>query len=106
MSSNEEPSVSFYKCGMDLWPCKLGDETYYLHVEDMSCPVCFKNLLNRYNVERHLKSVHAPNIVKKDCDLCDATFTFDGALRHHVRLLHERVFQSRKESSSKKDNVK
>ena len=56
MSSNEEPSVSFYKCGMDLWSCKLGDETYYLHVEGMSCPVCFKNLLIRYNVKRHLKS--------------------------------------------------
>ena len=42
MSSNEELSLPFYKSGMDLWSCKLGDETYYLHVEDMSCPVCFK----------------------------------------------------------------
>ena len=93
MSSNEEPSVSFYKCGMDLWSCKLGDETYYLHVEDMSCPVCFKNLLNRYNV----KSVHAPNIVEKDCDQCDATFTSDGALRHHVPLSHKKVLQIRED---------
>ena len=106
MSSNEKPSVSFYKCGMDVWSCKLGDKTYYVHGEDTSCPVCFKNFLNSYNVKRHLKSAHPPNTVKKECDQCDATFTSDGALRHHVRLLHERVFQSRKESSSKKDNVK
>ena len=57
-------------------------------------------------MKRHLKSAHAPNTVKKECDQCDATFTSDGALRNHVRLSHERVFQSRKDSSSKMDNVK
>ena len=99
MSSNEKPSVSFYKCGMDVWSCKLGDKTYYLHVEDMSCPVCFKNFLNSYNMKRHLKSALAPNTVKKKCDQCDdtSTFTSNDALRHHVRLSHERVFQLRKD---------
>ena len=41
-----------------------------------------------------------------ECDQCNATFTSDGALRHHVRLSHERGFQSRKDSSSKMDNIK
>ena len=50
MSSNEELSLSFYKCGMDVWSYKLEDKTYYLHVEDTSCPDCFKNLLNSYYV--------------------------------------------------------
>ena len=39
-------------------------------------------------------------------DQWDATFTSDGALRHHVGLSHERVFQLKKDSSSKTDNVK
>ena len=57
-------------------------------------------------MKRHLKSAHPPNTVKKECDQCDATFTSDGALQHHVWLSHERVFQSKKYSSSKMDNVK
>ena len=89
-----------------MWSCKLGDKTYYVHVDDTSCPVCFKNFSNSYSVKRHLKGTHAPNTVKKECDQCDATFSSDGALRHHVRLSHERVFQSRKDSSSKMDNLK
>ena len=82
-------------CGMGVWSCKLGDKTYFLHVEDASCPISYKNFLNSYNVKRHLKSAHAPNTVKKKCDQCDATFTSDGALRHHVRLSHKRVLQLR-----------
>ena len=99
MSSNEELSLFFYKCGMDVWSYKLEDKTYYLHVEDTSCSVCFKHLLNSYNVNRHLKRAHAPNTIKNECDQCDATFTSDGALWHHVRLSHETVFQLRKDSS-------
>ena len=97
MSSNEKPSVSFYKCGMDVWSCKLGDKTYYVHVENTSCPVCFKNFLNGYNMKRHLKSGLAPNTVKKKCDQCDATFTSNGALWHHVGLSHKRVLQLRED---------
>ena len=46
-----------------VWSCKLGDKTNFLHAEDTSWPICYKNFLNSYNVKRHLKSAHAPNRV-------------------------------------------
>ena len=57
-------------------------------------------------MKRHLKSAHAPDTVRKECDQCDATFASDGALRHHVRLSHERTFQSAKDSNSKMGDKK
>jgi len=55
--------------------------------ENLECKVCSKQLSNKSNLERHVKTVHA---FKKtvDCDLCDFQANEERILKSHVVSIH------------------
>ena len=87
----ESNQSSIYKSGMESWTLRVGDQCYTLNADTCSCPICFKRFLNGYNMRRHIRTIHLEERTLKLCDKCDASFSTEAALVHHVRFAHEKT---------------
>ena len=88
----ESDHSAIRKSGMESWTFKVGDKYHTLNTDTRSCPICYKNFLNGYNLRRHITTIHLHERTMKFCDKCDASFTTEAALAHHVRFAHEKIF--------------
>jgi len=57
---------------------------------DHKCPKCDRQFTKRFNLEKHIKSVHEKVMIMKKCYICDKEFSFQN-LRHHIKSVHEGI---------------
>ena len=104
----ESDQSAIRKSGMESWTFKVGDQYHTLNTDTRSCPICYKNFLNGYNLRRHITTIHLHERTMKLCDKCEASFTSEAALAHHVRFAHEKIFSvsTSVDIAAKKDEKK
>ena len=104
----ESDQSAIRKSGMESWTFKVGDQYHTLNTDTRSCPICYKNFLNGYNLRRHITTIHLHERTMKLCDKCEASFTSEAALAHDVRFAHEKIFSVSQsvDTAAKKDEKK
>ncbi|XP_031632776.1 zinc finger protein SNAI2-like isoform X2 [Contarinia nasturtii] len=88
---NDEPStISFevvYELRKEVPPGKWGRKL------TSECPVCFKKLSNRYNLERHM-NVHEEKQMRYKCKSCERAYSTLSAFNLHKNKYHTAVHPS------------
>ena len=59
-------------------------------VNSTQCPICYKQLSNKYNMRKHVSEKHIRNKCYV-CVYCDRKFIQSSHLRRHYRTLHQNM---------------
>eukprot|EP00842_Homolaphlyctis_polyrhiza_P001804 jgi/Hompol1/2624/HPOL_006084-RA len=63
------------------------------HVADrpFACPSCSLRFARNNDLQRHIRSKHAPSPVRLTCPLCEIQFRRADGLKRHIDVVHSKT---------------